>query len=182
MMLIRESNDWGADEGSRSFTDAKKMCESKGMRLPSKAELTERHYDLRFKQLINKLSSLGQIVILIDEYDKPIIDYITKPELAVEMREILKGFYTIIKASDEYIRFVLLTGVSKFSRAGVFSGECEKVYNPFSTLLLFDKKEFKNYWFETGTPSFLIELSKKKDFAVTELPIRMEEIFFFLRD
>jgi hypothetical protein len=202
-------------------------------------QLSEDTYEQRFKELIEKLSTQGKIVILIDEYDKPIIDHIENPELAKEMREILKGFYTIIKANDEYIRFVLLTGVSKFSKAGVFSGlnnledismdksfssilgitheelqnnfkeyildfsnklnlseeellakikywyngycfsgVCDKVYNPFSTLLLFKQREFKNYWFETGTPSFLIELAKKKDFAISEMPVRAEEISF----
>lgn len=65
-------------------------------------ELQEENYDLRFRELIQKLSKLGQIVILIDEYDKPIIDHLTKPELAIEMREVLKGFYTIIKASKGF--------------------------------------------------------------------------------
>jgi hypothetical protein len=206
-------------------------------------ELSEDLYELRFKQLLRRLSPKGQIVILIDEYDKPIIDHLTNLELAKEMREILKGFYTIIKASDEYIRFVLLTGVSKFSKAGIFSGlnnlkdisldrkyssmlgitdielrenfkeyildfsneekisenhllekiqfwyngyrfstNDEKVYNPFSTLLLFDQKEFKNHWFETGTPTFLIELAKKKNFEVGSLPIEISEIGFSTYD
>jgi hypothetical protein len=79
-------------------------------------------YDEAFDELLTKLSGINKVVILIDEYDKPIIDNIENKELAVELREILKGFYTIIKACDEYIRFVLLTGVSKFSKAGVFSG------------------------------------------------------------
>ncbi|HMV78680.1 MAG TPA: AAA family ATPase [Leptospiraceae bacterium] len=202
-------------------------------------QLTKKEYFSRFEELIKAISKKDKIVILIDEYDKPIIDHLTKPELAIEMREILKGFYTIIKASDEYLRFVLLTGVSKFSKTGVFSGlnnlndismslrysaiagiteeelknnfkeytaefsntvkisedellqkirhwyngycfsgQCEKVYNPFSTLLLFENKEFKNYWFETGTPSFLIDLAKEKDFAISELPILAEETSF----
>ncbi|MEM4271029.1 MAG: AAA family ATPase [Candidatus Pacearchaeota archaeon] len=201
--------------------------------------LTKQEYFSRFEELIKSLSKKGKIVILIDEYDKPIIDHLTKPELAIEMREILKGFYTIIKASDEYLRFVFLTGVSKFSKTGVFSGlnnlsdismaskysaiagitqeelinnfkeyildfsnelkiseaqllekiehwyngycfssKCQRVYNPFSTLLLFENKEFRNYWFETGTPSFLINLAKEKNFEITGLPIRVEEISF----
>ncbi len=84
--------------------------------------LEQTQYDIKFDELLTKLSGINKVVVLIDEYDKPIIDNIENPKLAVELREILKGFYTIIKACDEHIRFVLLTGVSKFSKAGVFSG------------------------------------------------------------
>ncbi|MBW2738845.1 MAG: AAA family ATPase, partial [Deltaproteobacteria bacterium] len=84
--------------------------------------LTRDKYYEAFDELLTKLSEINKVVVLIDEYDKPIIDNIENKELAIELREILKGFYTIIKACDEYIRFVLLTGVSKFSKAGVFSG------------------------------------------------------------
>jgi hypothetical protein len=84
--------------------------------------LTRDQYDEAFDELLTKLSQINKVVILIDEYDKPIIDNIENKDLAIELREILKGFYTIIKACDEHIRFVLLTGVSKFSKAGVFSG------------------------------------------------------------
>ena len=193
-------------------------------------KLEQTQYDIKFDELLTKLSKINKVVVLIDEYDKPIIDNIENKGLAVEFREILKGFYTIIKACDEYIRFVLLTGVSKFSRAGIFSGlnnlkdismdiryssllgitrkemetcfkehitlfaksedvnkaeliekivfwyngfcfsrNCEKVFNPFSGLLLFDRKEFGNYWFESATPSFLIKLIKEKNFDLTGL-------------
>ena len=84
--------------------------------------LEQTQYDIKFDELLTKLSEINKVVVLIDEYDKPIIDNIENKDLAVELREILKGFYTIIKACDEHIRFVLLTGVSKFSKAGVFSG------------------------------------------------------------
>ena len=192
--------------------------------------LEQTQYDIKFDELLTKLSGINKVVVLIDEYDKPIIDNIENKELAIELREILKGFYTIIKACDEYIRFVLLTGVSKFSKAGVFSGlnnlkdismdtryssllgitrqemessfkeyidqfaktedvskselvekitywydgfcfsrSCEKVFNPFSILLLFDNARFSNYWFESATPSFLIKLIKEKDFDLTGL-------------
>ena len=79
-------------------------------------------YDEAFDELLAKLGAINRVVVLIDEYDKPIIDNIENKKLAIEFREILRGFYAIIKACDEYIRFVLLTGVSKFSKAGIFSG------------------------------------------------------------
>ncbi|MBC2696423.1 MAG: ATP-binding protein [Desulfobacteraceae bacterium] len=187
-------------------------------------------YDEAFDELLIKLGEINKVVVLIDEYDKLIIDNIENKNLAVEFREILKGFYTIIKACDEHIRFILLTGVSKFSKAGVFSGlnnledismdarhssllgitrqemescfkeyielfaksevikkselikkiifwyngfcfsgSCEKVFNPFSALLLFQKLNFGNYWFESATPSFLIKLIKKKNFDLKRL-------------
>ncbi len=193
-------------------------------------KLEQTQYDIKFDELLTKLSGINRIVVLIDEYDKPIIDNIENKDLAVELREILKGFYTIIKACDEHIRFVLLTGVSKFSKAGVFSGlnnledismdtryssflgitkeemgdsfkkhidqlaktervskfeliekitywydgfcfsrSCEKVFNPFSMLLLFKKLDFGNYWFESATPSFLIKLIKEKGFDLNRL-------------
>ncbi|MEA3416139.1 MAG: AAA family ATPase [Thermodesulfobacteriota bacterium] len=192
--------------------------------------LKQTQYDIKFDELLTKLSEINKVVVLIDEYDKPIIDNIEKKKLAIELREILKGFYTIIKACDEYIRFVFLTGVSKFSKAGVFSGlnnlkdismdtghssllgitgqemkssfkdhidlfaklegisnaelikkitywyngfcfsrTCEKVFNPFSMLLLFDNARFSNYWFESATPSFLIKLMKEKNFDIKRL-------------
>ena len=192
--------------------------------------LARDQYDEAFDELLTKLSQINKVVVLIDEYDKPIIDNIENTGLAVELREVLKGFYTIIKACDEHIRFVLLTGVSKFSKAGVFSGlnnledismdtryssllgitrkEMEnsfkdhinrfsktegignveliekitywydgfcfsksgaKVFNPFSTLLLFKKLDFSNYWFESATPSFLIKLLKEENFDIKRL-------------
>src|SRR5665648_26154 len=202
--------------------------------------LEQTQYDIKFDELLSKLGEINKVAILIDEYDKPIIDNIENKELAVELREILKGFYTIIKASDEHIRFVLLTGVSKFSRAGVFSGlnnledisidaryssllgitkeemensfndhidllvkaeeidrsdiiekitywyngfcfsrNCEKVFNPFSLLLLFEKLRFGNYWFESATPSFLIKLLKENEFDLTGLDgIKISELAF----
>ena len=197
-------------------------------------------YDEAFDELLTKLSGINKVVVLIDEYDKPIIDNTDNIDLAVELREILKGFYTIIKACDEHIRFVLLTGVSKFSKAGVFSGlnnlkdismdtryssllgitgqemetcfkehidrfaatedvsnaeliekitywyngfcfsgTCEKVFNPFSMLLLFDNARFSNYWFESATPSFLIKLIKEKSFDIKkmqDLEVREENL------
>ncbi len=162
--------------------------------------------------------SKKQVVILIDEYDKAILDNIEKKEEVERIREVLKGFYTTLKGLDEYIKFVLVTGVSKFAKVSLFSGlnqledislskeygnicgytqeELEKnfkeylegvnleevkewyngysflgdrVYNPFDILLYLKRKVFKNYWYKTGTPSFLIKLIKKKRYDITKL-------------
>ncbi len=177
-------------------------------------------YDTCFKELIQKSYEKYQkpVVILIDEYDKAILDNLDQMEVAHANREILRAFYSIIKGSDRYIKFVFLTGVSKFSKASIFSGLnmledisltpkfgniCgytqndiettfksylkgvdlerlkswyngynflkDKVYNPFN-ILLFIKNEyrFKNYWFKTGTPNFLIQLFKQNDYNLAE--------------
>ncbi len=76
-----------------------------------------------FFELIEKVSNKhGKVILLIDEYDKPILDNIDDRGKAKEIREVLKGFYQIIKPADEYLRFVFLTGVSKFSKVSLFSG------------------------------------------------------------
>ncbi|MEA2049286.1 MAG: ATP-binding protein [Campylobacterota bacterium] len=173
-----------------------------------------------FNQLINKASEKynQKVVILVDEYDKPILDNIEKIDIAKDIRDTLKGFYSQIKDNDEFVKFCMLTGVSKFSRVSIFSGLnnlkdislnedfgdiCgytqndletvfypylkdididklkewyngynflgEKVYNPYDILLFIDnKKKFANYWFETGSPSFLINLIKKNNYFVPE--------------
>ncbi len=162
----------------------------------------------RFIELIRHAERThGQrVVVLIDEYDKPILDNLTRPEIARAMRDGLRDLYSVIKGQDAHIKFAMLTGVSKFSKVSLFSGlnnlnditlderyssicgyteedvdtvfapeltglDREEirawyngynwtgtaVYNPFDLLLLFDKREFRPYWFETGTPTFLVE-------------------------
>ena len=163
----------------------------------------------RFASLLEALhDQAGQpVAVLIDEYDKPILDALEVPEIARVNRDFLRGLYAVIKDSDAHIRFTLITEVSKFSKVSLFSGLnnlkditldarysaiCgytdadldtvfapelpglareqildwyngyswlgdEKVYNPFDILLLFDKRKFGAYWFETGTPTFLVE-------------------------
>ncbi len=77
----------------------------------------------RFTQALEVLSSRGErTCVLIDEYDKPILDHIENTPVAMEMRDILKGFYGSLKSNDAYLRFVFLTGVSKFAKMNVFSG------------------------------------------------------------
>ncbi len=160
-----------------------------------------------------------KVVILIDEYDKPILDNITNKPLAKEMRDELKNIYSVIKDSDEYIKFVFITGVSKFSKVNLFSGLnnieditvdanyatiCgythddikttfkehlkgvnlellkewyngynymgDRVYNPFDILLFISKGfDFRNYWWSTGNPSFLIELLKQKQYFIPDI-------------
>ncbi len=176
--------------------------------------------NLAFKHLIQDLHRTHhqKVVVLIDEYDKPILDNLTHPEIAREIREELKNLYSVIKDSDEYLKFAFLTGVSKFSKVSIFSGLnnlkditldsryaslCgytekelvetfqdrlqgvnleevrnwyngyswlgEKVYNPFDILLYLDTKIFQPYWFETGTPTFLIQLIQEKKYYLPNL-------------
>ncbi len=174
----------------------------------------------RFSTLIEAAAQRfgRRVVILIDEYDKPILDNLTRPERAREMRDGLRDLYSVIKGQDAHIRFAMLTGVSKFSKVSLFSGlnnlkditvdarysslcgytdedvdrvfapelpgldreqirawyngynwTGEAVYNPFDLLLLFDNREFRPYWFETGTPTFLVDM-------LTERRIRLPDL------
>ncbi len=193
-------------------------------------DLPDAPFDIQFEELILSLSEEKQVVILIDEYDKPIIDNLENLENAQAIQRVLRDFYTVIKSMDQYIRFVFITGISRFTRVGIFSSmnhfedltmaldfatalgiteeelrqylhehiacfaeqegispsalfkkiqtwyngfqfveNSPRVYNPFSTLHLLKKQRFANYWFETGTPSFLIKLIKKQNFDVTRL-------------
>jgi len=79
---------------------------------------------VRFDELVNHIASKTgkQVVILIDEYDKPLTDTIDNDELNKQMRDILRGFYSTLKSQDDNIRFALLTGVSRFSHVTIFSG------------------------------------------------------------
>ena len=170
------------------------------------AELIEKAYE-KYHQ---------KVVILIDEYDKPILDNIENIPEALLIRNGMRNFYTKIKENDRYLRFAFLTGVSKFAKVSIFSGlnnledislnpdygnicgytqldldttfapylegvDMEKVkrwyngynflgdrvYNPYDILLFIKNHfEFDNYWFETGTPSFLIELIKKNNYFI----------------
>lgn len=162
----------------------------------------------RFRSLIRHAEEqAGQrVVVLVDEYDKPILDALKTPEVARDNRDTLLGFYGTVKDNDAHVKFSFFTGVSKFAKVSIFSGlnnlsdisldkrystvcgytdddidtvfaaelegldrdkirewyngynwRGEGVYNPFDILQLFDKREFSNYWFETGTPAFLVD-------------------------
>ncbi len=160
-----------------------------------------------------------RVVVLVDEYDKPILDALENPERARANRNYLRGLYGNIKRRDADIKFSFVTGVSKFARTSLFSGMnnlrdvtlnprysavCgyteadldevfapeldgldrqavrewyngyswlgeDRVYNPFGILQLFDERLFKAWWFETGTPTFLVDLLKSRGIPSTEL-------------
>jgi hypothetical protein len=187
----------------------------------------------RLRELILNLSPQAKVVVLVDEYDAPIIHYLGKDiQIAYENRELLRGFYSVLKELDAHLELVFLTGVSKFSKVGIFSGlnnlqdismhpafatmlgytqqeleanfaeeidaaavhlqldrgellekmrywyngyrfeeNAASVYNPVSCNLFFDRNKFENFWFATGTPTFLINLLKQQglyDFKLNE--------------
>lgn len=189
---------------------------------------------LRFKGVIESAHKrTGQrVAVLVDEYDKPLLQAIETPELMEEFRSLLKSFYGVLKTADAHVRFALITGVTKFSKVSIFSdlnnlkdissdvrfaeicGITEQelhdyfdeqialvgdangmtkdeayakmkkmydgyhftryvntpgIYNPFSVLCALDAREFRDYWFATGTPSFLIEVLKQSNYQLDQL-------------
>lgn len=173
-------------------------------------------FDSCFEELLKRTYQKYQkpVVILIDEYDKAMLDNLDQMEIVKQNREILRSFYGMMKDNDQYIKFVFLTSVSKFAKANIFSGlnnlrditllpqfgticgytqkdietillpylqevDLEKlklwyngynflhhrVYNPFDILLFIDTDcLFDNYWFNTGTPSFLMQLFESQHY------------------
>jgi len=177
----------------------------------------------KLSYLIKRLSLINKVVMIIDEYDKPILDHLQNPKDAHAQRELLKSFYDPLKSMDAYLRAIFITGVTKFSKTSLFSGmnnlndisldpkaaqllgytqeeidkyfllyledfaqkkeisiqalllelkkwyngyrfseEAVKVYNPFSVLYALEKKKFLNYWYQSGTPTFLVHLIEKQ--------------------
>lgn len=171
-----------------------------------------------------------QVVILVDEYDKPLLQAIGNERLQASCRSTLKAFYSVLKTQDRYIRFAFLTGVTKFGKVSVFSDlnnlqdlsmdatyeslcgitsseittyfpasvealahkqgltvsetlsrlkerydgyhfveHGQGIYNPFSLLNTFERMQFGSYWFETGTPSYLVELLKADNYELPDL-------------
>lgn len=160
-----------------------------------------------------------KVVVLVDEYDKPILDNIDRPKVSTQVREGLKNLYSVLKGQDTYLQFVFMTGVTKFSKVSLFSGLnqledltlnrdfsaiCgytqmnlerqfaehfqgvnwkklkswyngyqflgEAVYNPFDILLfLKNHQTYRNYWFETGSPSFLLKLFRQERYFLPSL-------------
>ena len=196
------------------------------------ADPSERSFSLRFAGIVRRAyEKTGErVVILVDEYDKPLLQAISNKSLQDEFRATLKSVYGALKSMDGCIRFALLTGVTKFSKVSVFSdlnnlndismdhryteicGISEKelhqyfqediqkmadkygvtyeemserlrqnydgyhfapntggMYNPFSILNVLSRLQFGSYWFETGTPTYLVELLQKNDYALEEM-------------
>jgi hypothetical protein len=188
--------------------------------------------DERFIELIQLLyqKTNRRVVVLIDEYDKPLLSVLDNQPLLKEMKDTLKAFYGVLKSADAWLKFAFITGVTKFGQVSVFSDlnqptdlslhpnyatlcgiteeelltnfapelealaikqkmnpdECLAkvrsmyngykfeenaigVYNPFSTLNLLSSLKFQDYWFQTGTPTFLVELLKKTDTDLREI-------------
>ena len=180
-------------------------------RIGKEAEVDPRGVDVsgRFRDLLYELhaKTTQRVVVLVDEYDKPIVDALDRPDVARANRDFLRGLYATIKDADADVRFCFLTGVSRFSKVSLFSGlnnliditlkpeyssVCgyteadldrvfaeelrdldrervrewyngyswlgdEKVYNPFDVLLLLFHRRFNAWWFETGSPTFLVD-------------------------
>ncbi|MFN7267172.1 MAG: AAA family ATPase [Bacteroidota bacterium] len=177
----------------------------------------------KFEYLIQESARDGKVVVLLDEYDAPIIHYLGRDiDKAVGNREILREFYTVLENNDSFLELVFLTGVSKFSKTGIFSGlnnltdlsmhpsyatmlgytqeelehyfseeitatalqmkltrealleqlriwyngyrfeeDADRVYNPVSVNHFFNTGKFQNFWFATGTPTFLVNILKR---------------------
>ena len=182
----------------------------------------------RLRNILDRLHSAAgrPVVVLVDEYDKPILDVLHDPALATANRDYLRGFYGIVKGSAEHVRFVFVTGVSMFSKVSLFSGLdnlkdisldprfatiCgyreedldrvfgpeltgldrgrvrtwyngyhwrggERVYNPHDVLLLLDSREFRPWWFETGSPDFLFRMLMEKSVSPMELEGRVADM------
>jgi hypothetical protein len=124
--------------------------------------------EIYFATLIENLSTINKVVVLIDEYDKPILDQINNPEIAIANREILKSFYGILKAQDANLKFVFLTGVSKFSKVSVFSGlnnlDDLTMAPGYATLLGITEKELVFYFKE-----HIQKLSEKENLSHAEM-------------
>ena len=189
-------------------------------------------FSLRFESVIRRAyeQTGQQVVVLIDEYDSPMLDSNNDYETQKEIRNIMRDFFSPLKKSDPYLRFVFLTGISKFSQMSIFSElnnlqnismrddysaicgiteqelrtqlqidieqmaqannetyeeacihlkqqydgyhfseNCEDIYNPFSLFNAFAQKKYANFWFSTGTPTFLIDILQECDFDIREL-------------
>lgn len=191
-------------------------------------------YSGRFSTIIQRAyeQTGRRVVVLVDEYDKPMLQTFDNPDLQEDFRKTLTAFYTVLKSADAYLQFVFITGVTKFAQMGIFSTlnqlndisfdleyntlcgmtrteieatfvpelqalakqtetTCEQaveqltcqydgyrftpekgftpMFNPFSVLSALSKSRFSDYWFASGTPTFLVEILKRTDFDLRQL-------------
>ena len=116
-------------------------------------ELDSKYHDANLKNLIIQLyEQHGPVVVLIDEYDKPLSDSIDNVQRAVEIRDVLRGFYEVIKSSASYLRFVFITGVTKYSKMSIFSSMNNlndiSIDSRYSTMLGYTQEELEHYFDE----------------------------------
>lgn len=134
-------------------------------------ETDESSYASRFTNIIRRAyeQTGQQVVILIDEYDAPMLDANSNPALQAELRNIIRDFFSVLKGTDAYQHFLFITGISKFSQMSIFSEISPDIYNPFSLLNALTAEKYDDYRFSSGTPTFLIELLARMQFDVTLL-------------
>ncbi len=205
---LKESLSWSLESIAQEYTVDISSARSPGQKL---------------KLLIRELSKRNRVVVLVDEYDYPLLNNLDDLEIAKKNRKVLKNFFSVLKSLDAHLQAIFITGVTKFSKTSIFSGlnnlndltikpqaadllgyteeeiekyftqhiasvahnqrkapneilsemqdwyngyrfseENIKVYNPFSVLYYLQDQRLKNYWLESGTPTFLIEMLKKQ--------------------
>ena len=222
------------DFSRRKYTDEDKLNELLNIQISHWEQLygsdeKECSFSGRFEGVIRRAyeKTGKQVVVLVDEYDSPLLDTNSNPDLQKKLRNVVRDFFSPLKGAGQYLRFLLLTGISKFSQLSIFSelnnlqnismrdeysalcGITEKelltdlrldiqrmaeanketyeeacahlkkqydgyhfrensedIYNPFSLFNALNAKKYKNYWFSTGTPTFLIELLQNVQFDV----------------
>ena len=225
------------DFSGSKYTEAESLRVNLDIQISRWEELYGAHekestFSSRFEGVIRRAyqKTGKQVVVLVDEYDSPLLDTNSSPELQKELRNIVRDLFSPLKKNGQYLRFLLLTGISKFSQLSIFSElnnlknismrddfsalcgitesellsnlqpyiqrmadannetyeeacahlkkqydgyhfskNSEDIYNPFSLFNALDAKEYKNFWFSTGTPTFLIELLQEADFNVCDL-------------
>ncbi len=238
-LWIEDKHDWESRPVILlDFTQISKRAEhlEEGIRIELAANarryghtLTETSNAGQLVQLIQLLSKEQKVAILIDEYDKPLIDNIDDLALVNKNRQVLKDMFSVLKGNDGHIAFLMLTGITKFSQVSIFSDlnhlydisldtayaqmlgytheeilryfpfylenmqskwaetfpdvlaemkawyngytwdGVQHVYNPFSILNLFAKQEFGEFWFATGTPTFLMKLIRNGSYGIFDL-------------
>ena len=243
LAIEKQEQDWPVypvlhiDFSGSKYLNAEALCSAINWQLAQWEEIygheeDEATFSLRFEGIIRRAyeQTGQQVVVLVDEYDSPMLDTNSSPELQKEIHGIMRDFFSPLKKSGKYLRFLFLTGISKFSQMSIFSGlnnlqnismtddyssicgiteeelltqmqtdieimaqangetydeacvhlkqqydgyhfskSSADIYNPFSLFNAFAQRSYENFWFSTGTPTFLIELLRESDFDIREL-------------